>query len=247
VARVTIRLIRPNEKNSYRDRIALWALIALVTAVAIVIVYLMVAFPEALADRDSKISLTHQMLWLGLLLSSFAVRWRTSPGQTLRNAAIWIAIAAAIGALYSLRHEFKALGDRMLSELLPHRGSVSEGRVTFRAREGGHFVIEAQVEGTPLRFMVDTGASDVILRPPDAQRLGFDLDNLNFSRVYQTANGTVRGAPVRLRQITVGPIQVSDVRASVNGAPMDTSLLGMSFLSQLSGYEVTADTLTLIE
>jgi aspartyl protease family protein len=228
------------------QRLALWGLVALVTAVAGLIVYLMVKFPEALDDRGSKIGLTHQILWLVLLVSSFMVRWRSSPGQTLRYAAIWIAIAAAIGALYSLRHEFEALGDRMMFELLPHRGQVEDSRVMFRARESGHFVIEAEVDGTPLRFMVDTGASDVVLSPADARRLGFDLAELKFTRIYQTANGTVRGAPVRLRRITIGPIEIEDVRASVNGAPMGTSLLGMSFLGRLMGYEVTTDTLTLI-
>jgi aspartyl protease family protein len=94
--------------------------------------------------------------------------------------------------------------------------------------------------------MVDTGASDVVLSPADARRLGFDLAELKFTRIYQTANGTVRGAPVRLRRITIGPIEIEDVRASVNGAPMGTSLLGMSFLGRLMGYEVTTDTLTLI-
>jgi aspartyl protease family protein len=218
----------------------------LATAVAGLIVFLMLRFPEALNDRGSKIGLTHQFLWLVLLVSSFAVRWRAAPGQALRHAAIWVAIGAAIGALYSLRYEFTALGDRMLSELLPHRGQVTDNRVLFRARESGFFVIEAEVEGTPLRFLVDTGASDVVLSPADARRLGFDLAALDFTRIYRTANGTVRGAPVRLRRITVGPIEVTDVRASVNGAPMDTSLLGMSFLGRLSGYEVTPDTLTLI-
>jgi aspartyl protease family protein len=75
--------------------------------------------------------------------------------------------------------------------------------------------------------------------------LGFDLKSLKFTRVYHTANGTVRGAPVRLRQITLGPIAMRDVRASVNEAPMTSSLLGMSFLSRLSSYKVSKDTLTL--
>lgn len=215
-------------------------------AVAGLIVYLMTAFPEALDDRGSQIGFTHQILWLILLGSSFAVRWRTSPGQALRHAAIWVIIAATIGALYSFRHEFKSLGDRMLFELLPHRGQVTENKIMFRARENGHFVVEAEVDGTPIRFLVDTGASDVVLSPADARRLGFDLAKLEFTRLYRTANGTGRGAPVRLRQVTIGPIEITGVRASVNGAPMDISLLGMSFLGRLSGYEATADTLTLI-
>ncbi len=220
-------------------------LAALATAIAAFIVYLMIRFPEALSDRDSKIGLTHQLLWLLLLVSSFAVRWRTSPGETLRNIAIWVAVAATIGAGYSFRHEFEAVGNRMMFELVPHRGQVANNRITFRARTSGHFVVEALVDGTALRFLVDTGATDVVLSPSDAQLLGFDLKSLKFTRVYHTANGTVRGAPVRLRQITLGPIAMRDVRASVNEAPMTSSLLGMSFLSRLSSYKVSKDTLTL--
>lgn len=227
-------------------RLAAWTLAAIATALAALIVYLMVRYPEALSDRGSKISLTHQFLWLGLLLSSFAVRWRTSPGEALRNAAIWVAIAATIGALYSLRHEFERLAERMMFELVPHRGQITDNRITFRARDSGHFVVEAHIDATPIRLMVDTGATDLVLSPSDAQRLGFDLSALNFTRAYNTANGTVRGAPVRLRHVTLGPIELNDVRASVNQAPMSTSLLGMSFLSRLSGYEVNGDTLTLV-
>ncbi len=63
----------------------------------------------------------------------------------------------------------------------------------------GHFLVEAVVEGTPLAFVIDTGASDVVLSPADAERLGFRPDELRFTRRYQTANGVVAAAPVTLR------------------------------------------------
>ena len=119
------------------------------------------------------------------------------------------------------------------------------GEVVFRQRRGGHFVIDAEVNGVPVRFLVDTGASDVTLTPHDAGRLGFDLQQLRFNRTYRTANGTVQGASVRLGSVAIGPISLQNVRASVNAADMDLSLLGMSFLSRLSSYEVANGTLTL--
>ena len=73
----------------------------------------------------------------------------------------------------------------------------------------------------------------------------FDFSRLFFDRVYRTANGTVRGAAVRLGRVKIGPIKLKDVRASVNGAPMTTSLLGMKFLGWFGSYKVTADNLTL--
>jgi aspartyl protease family protein len=102
----------------------------------------------------------------------------------------------------------------------------------------GHFLVEAVVEGTPLAFVVDTGASDVVLTPADAKRLGFRADELRFTRRYQTANGVVAAAPVTLRELRIGQFSAFDVEASVNGAPLPVSLLGMSFLRRLRGYEV---------
>ena len=135
--------------------------------------------------------------------------------------------------------------DRLAAELLPHQGLVSDAAISFRANAQGHFVVEADVDGTALRFLVDTGASDVSLSPADAERLGFDLAELDYTRRYRTANGMIRGAPVRLSRVAIGPIVLDDVRASVNEAPMKHSLLGMSFLERLSGYEVASETLTL--
>ena len=93
--------------------------------------------------------------------------------------------------------------------------------------------------------MVDAGASNVVLSPADARRLGFDLARLSFHQVFRTANGMVRGAPVTLAEIRIGPIELHNVRASVNGADLSQSLLGMSFLDRLAGYSVENGTLTL--
>ena len=85
----------------------------------------------------------------------------------------------------------------------------------------------------------------MVLSPRDAERLGFDLNKLSFNRFYRTANGTVTGASVRLHEIRIGSLSVADVRASVNGAEMKRSLLGVSFLSRLGGYQVNDGVLTL--
>ena len=105
---------------------------------------------------------------------------------------------------------------------MPSHGLVTDGEVSFRERKGGHFIVDAKVDGVPIQFLVDTGASDVTLTPRDARRLGFDLNRLS-----------------------VGHISLADVRASVNSADMNRSLLGMSFLSRLSSFEVAQGTLTL--
>ena len=68
---------------------------------------------------------------------------------------------------------------------------------------------------------------------------------LVFDKIYHTANGVVRAASVRLIMVQIGPIEISNVRASVNSVSMSSSLLGMSFLSRIGGYEVLGNKLTL--
>lgn len=106
------------------------------------------------------------------------------------------------------------------------------------ADPSGHYLIEAMVNGAPVTFLVDTGASDVVLTMSDARRVGLPPQTLAFTERYATANGEVRGAPVTLRELRIGQLRLYDVAASVNEAPLGVSLLGMSFLEQLSGYEV---------
>ena len=110
--------------------------------------------------------------------------------------------------------------------------------LTIRASAGGHFLIEADVDGTDIRFMVDTGATEVVLTPEDAARIGFDLRARHFTRQFNTAGGVVRAAPVTLRRLRIGQPVLRDVEAWVNEAPLFVSLLGMSFLKRLDGYEV---------
>ena len=223
----------------------LWLLVAVGLTVLLVF-YLSGRFPEALEGGDGKMRLVHGVLLLAYLGASAILHRRMRPGHVLRNALAWTAVGVVLFAGYSYRYELDSVKDRLMGELIPH-GGIEEagGAVSIRAGQHGHFVVEADVDGVALRFLVDTGASDVVLSPSDAERLGFDIKALAYTKSYRTANGIVRGAPVRLGQVRIGPIAIRDVRASVNGAPMKRSLLGMSFLNRLSGYDVSRETLTL--
>jgi clan AA aspartic protease (TIGR02281 family) len=108
----------------------------------------------------------------------------------------------------------------------------------IRAGPHGHFLVEGMVDGVPVDFLIDTGASDIVLNLDDARRLGFREPDLEFTRRFETANGVVRGAPVTLRELRVGQLQLFVVQASVNEGALEVSLLGMSFLNELGGYEV---------
>lgn len=188
------------------------------------------------------------LLLLGLFVGSGLV-WalaRAPIGRALRHAGLWLLIGGVVFVGYSFRDEARYVLDRVQGDLTPQRGyGATETEISFRAGPNGHYLVEAQIDGADLLLVVDTGASDVILNAEDARKLGFDPDTLNYSIPYNTANGTVMGAPLRLDAIRIGPIVVRNVRASVNQAPMNRSLLGVSFLSQIGGYRVSGDVLTL--
>ena len=121
----------------------------------------------------------------------------------------------------------------------------TDGELEIAKGPRGHFVLEAEVNGEPVEFVVDTGASIVVVGPETAERLGFDLDSLEYTGVARTANGTTPIAPIILDTIVIGDLTVSAVEAAVVGKPMATSLLRVSFLAWLEGYEVRGGRLVL--
>jgi aspartyl protease family protein len=201
-------------------------------------------FPYALEDTDQKGNMLYTLLLLILLSSSGLVHYRGRMGELAKHSALWLLILLVLVTGYSYRHELS--NNRIISSLLPKRAIIGEnGTMIFRAAEEGHFYIEARVNGVKINFMVDTGASDISLSPRDAERLGFDVKGLDYSKTYYTANGVVKGAPVILDQLIIGTVTVEKMPASVNAAALDKSLLGMSFFQRLHGFSVQGDTLTL--
>jgi aspartyl protease family protein len=158
----------------------------------------------------------------------------------------WLLLTMVLVAGYGYRFELTAIFQRIQAELLPSQGqTLTPGTVAFRRGADGQFRIDALVDGRPIRFLVDTGASGVVLTRDDADRLGFGFDTLHFSQQFETANGVTRGAPVRLRELRIGPWRFQNVPASVNEGQLGQSLLGMRFLDQLGSLEISQGTLIL--
>ncbi|MCG8504596.1 MAG: TIGR02281 family clan AA aspartic protease [Sphingomonadales bacterium] len=118
------------------------------------------------------------------------------------------------------------------------------GIVVHRGR-GNHFWMEAEVSGKLVRFMIDTGASHVILASEDARRLGFDLREEDYTLEYATAGGKIRGAPVELDYLSYGPLEMWGLPASVTNSELQVSVAGQTFLDSLNGYEVRGDEMIL--
>ena len=170
----------------------------------------------------------------------------------LQLAFGYLAIAVVVAIGFASLRDGKAPEPRV--ETAPKHSAVRQRHApdaggdleyVVEAGPGGHYLIEAVVNGAPITFLVDTGASDVVLTMDDAERMGLHPRTLRFTQRFATANGEVRGAPVVLREIRIGQFRLFDVPASVNEAPLRVSLLGMSFLEQLNGYEVAGGRLIL--
>ncbi len=203
--------------------------------------------PDALVEEGNQIHLTYLLILLVLVGSGLVVRWRDRPKlKWLQHGLIWAGLGLVLIVGYSYRTDVTSLWTRTLAEVMPGRViEIATGTAIVRAGQDSHFRIDSKVDGALIRFLLDTGASMVVLNRRDALKIGFNLDKLAFTQRTQTANGVGMGAPVRLREIRIGPIVVKNIRAMVNKTPMSTSLLGVNFLERLSGYSVKDGTLTL--
>jgi aspartyl protease family protein len=178
------------------------------------------------------------IIGLAALAGVFAV-YRGRLGVALQNALVWVLIFAGLLVAYTYR-------DR-IGLALSTEGVETVDADTVRLRRGpdGHFHAQLLVNGIEIDFLVDTGASEIVLDPADAARAGFDPARLRFTETAQTANGTVRGAPVILDELRLGEITDRRVRAVVNEVPLSRSLLGMSYLGRFASLRIEGDTLTL--
>jgi len=224
-----------------------WAALLLLAFVALLL-FLHNRFPGALDSEDAQMRLVHSLLLLALVGGSVVLGWRERAGLALKQALIWIAIAMALVIGYSYSDVFSDMGDRTRSALVPSAPVASEPGTAYLSRNlSGHFHADGLVNGTHVRFMVDTGASDVALSASDARRIGIDLDSLRYTVPYQTANGVIYAARLTLDEVSIGDIRLNNVTASVSREGLGQSLLGMSFLGRLSSFEIRGERLVLRE
>lgn len=114
----------------------------------------------------------------------------------------------------------------------PTEGASGPASVTLAADARGHFVSEGAINGLPIRFLVDTGASTIALPGIEAQRLGIDYRR-GRQGMSQTANGSVPIYVVTLDRVKLGAIELSGVEAVVIEQGLGVALLGMSFLNRV--------------
>jgi len=191
-------------------------------------------------------SLTYKIVLLIFLGATFLTIFRERFAQALIATLLWAAVGLALVIGYSYRFEVHEVADRVLVELMP--GHVaSHGRTVEVARtNGGDFSISAQINGARVHLVLDTGASSVVLTEDDAKAAGLPIAMLSYTVSIETANGRAGAAPVTLDRVAIGGLEERSVEALVvQPGQLRTSLLGMSFLNRLQGWQVNGDRLVL--
>lgn len=176
---------------------------------------------------------------MGLVIAgSYFMSQRSNLGRTAQQAAIWglifVGTIAAIG-----------MWDDIQRNVMPRQSVAESGQIIVPRNFDGHYYLTLKINGQPIDFVVDTGATQVVLTQDDAQRIGLDPDRLRYLGTASTANGIVRTANVRLDEVALGPFVDTGVPAVVNGGAMQGSLLGMTYLGTFDSIEIRADELIL--
>ncbi|RWM21465.1 MAG: TIGR02281 family clan AA aspartic protease [Mesorhizobium sp.] len=195
-----------------------------------------------------------RLIWLGALVALIGaglLRSGRPLGEVARNLGTWAVIVLALIAGYQYRYELQDFASRVTAGLVP--GSplalgLEDGHatVTLDKAGNGHFEARIMVNGTPVRAVVDTGATSTVLTAQDAQAAGFNPAALNFTIPVSTANGMARAAAVRTDELAIGGIVRKDMPVMIAAPGMlGQSLLGMNFIGSLSGFDVRGDRMIL--
>lgn len=169
----------------------------------------------------------------------------------MTEALVWASVGAA--GVMAVVH-LGSLADTVAPQLANLEQSIPvgepvrtrSGSVELKADRYGHFIAPAAINGRSVDVMIDTGASLVALTYEDAARIGLRVAPADFTQRVSTANGQARVAPVRLQAVSIGDVEVRNVQAVVaERGRLETTLLGMTFLSRVGKVEMTAGRLVL--
>ena len=237
---------RPPDPPARRLRVrpGAWAWLALLAGAGVLVLVLTILVPGQTPGAQDNFEVMRLVGLAALVSSGLLTVRRIDLGKAARGAAAWAAILILLVLGYADRADIADIGERLRAALFPAFAVArSPHEMVVGRSEGGAFYVMAEVNGAPVRFLIDTGASEIVLSPADAARAHVSTDGA--PQPSETANGVGYGAVATVDSLAVGPIRMKDVPVAVNRAPMSVSLLGMSFLRQLDTFEVRGDEMIL--
>ena len=187
--------------------------------------------------RNSKVNIddTGNLIYLAILCAILIFSffsWKNSLRKFIKFGLIWFIIfiffivVALVWENYRSEKSSLNIFDKDLE------------RLTLKTASDGHFYVTLSINNTPINFLIDTGATAMILSKKDGEKLGLNVDKLNFWQLAQTANGEILISPVVFDKVSLGFKNFSNFKAFISQKDIGKSLLGMSFLSRLKKLEL---------
>ena len=188
-------------------------------------------------------SLIWGVICILLLVSSLAAR-RLSLGEVAKAALAWMAIFAALFAIFSFRFEFIGIWERVKADISGTAGqSISSEAIELRRQDDGHYWLLVDINGKAVRFMVDSGATMTAINATTAKEVGVEADG--YPIILSTANGRVAAKRGNVRSLVVGPHRIENHAVVVSESFGDVNLLGMNFLNSMQSWRVEANVMIL--
>ena len=190
-------------------------------------------------EENDIASLIYLSVLAAVILGSVLFSRQGELGKVFRQAGVWLLIFVGVVAIVASWQDIRQSGQSMSFQ------QSEDGSIVIPKEVDGHYHLTLTINDRDIEFLVDTGASDIVLTRQDAAHIGFDPDRLDYWGTANTANGTVRLATVRLGTVRLGDLVDRNIRASVNYAAMEKSLLGMRYLSKFQSIEITKNQMIL--
>jgi aspartyl protease family protein len=187
------------------------------------------------------------MIWgvvcILLLVSSLAAR-RLPLGYVAKAGLAWIAIFATLFAIFSFRFEFIGIWDRVKSDISGTAGqNISGEAIELRRQDDGHYWLMVDINGKPVRFMLDSGATLTAINATTAREAGVEADG--YPIILGTANGRIAAKRGVVRLLSVGPHSIENHPVVVSERFGDVNVLGMNFLNSMQSWRVEANMMVL--
>lgn len=170
----------------------------------------------------------------------FVTNHRQSFSKSIQQGLAWLLIFVGIIAAYGMWSDIRS------TVLVQATVNSEAGTIEIPRSPDGHYRLALEVNGARIDFVVDTGATEIVLSKADAALAGLEPDSLPYYGRAYTANGEVRTAPVRLAEVRLGAMVDQNVSASVNGGELGQSLLGMSYLQRFHEITISGGKLLLV-
>ncbi len=160
---------------------------------------------------------------------------------------IWIIVIALMLGLYSYRHNLSDVKDTIIANIMPGQPIINQQiqQIVVNRAIDNHFYLVLDVNGTNIKFLVDTGASFIILKKSDIAVANLNPYLTSEYKAFRTANGDVLSQKLLIPYVKINDIEFENITAfSMDDAnPLNTSLIGVDFLEHFKSYAFVGDQL----